>query len=76
MPRTLMYVRFAFFSAVFALLAARDMCLGSGNPPPEDPPDADVEDAPSDAAPADGSVSRLPAHDLNSMHLVIISIGA
>lgn len=52
--------RYAFFASVLSMLGARDMCFGSGGPPPEDPPDADVQDAPSDA-PEDGSVSLGPA---------------
>ncbi len=63
--KALYLTRFAFFGAVFGLLGARDMCLGSGGPPPEDPPDADIEDAPKDA-PSDGSISRLSReiHDM------------
>lgn len=67
LPKALHLTRFAFFGAVFGLLGARDMCLGSGGPPPEDPPDADIEDAPSDA-PADGSISRL-SREIRSMAL-------
>lgn len=55
--------RWSFFVVVGVAFGARDMCLGSGGPPPHDPP----EDAPSDAPP-DGPMSAAP----DSMPPVVI----
>jgi len=64
-PSLLMTSRWGFFVVAGLAFGARDMCFGSGGPPPPDPEPADA--APEDASP-DGPMSQTPAPSIGENH--------